>query len=151
MGYKIRQTHYHCFRRPRCRWQRRIIKAITRRVSHRIFRVVALPAPSDREKTQMYMQRYMQHFPSGGEIVVFDRSWYNRAGVEPVMGLCTQEQTDRFLEITPKLKKEWVKDGTYLFKYWLDVSEEKQEKRFTSRIDDPVKQWKLSPMDVEAR
>jgi len=99
----------------------------------------------------MYMQRYMQHFPSGGEIVVFDRSWYNRAGVEPVMGLCTQEQTDRFLEITPKLKKEWVKDGTYLFKYWLDVSEEKQEKRFTSRIDDPVKQWKLSPMDVEAR
>ncbi|GAB1269181.1 polyphosphate kinase 2 [Aurantivibrio infirmus] len=128
-----------------------IIKAITQRVSHRIFRVVALPAPSDREKTQMYMQRYIQHFPSGGEIVVFDRSWYNRAGVEPVMGFCTQDQTDRFLETTPRLEKEWVKDGTYIFKYWLEVSEEEQEKRFASRIEDPVKQWKLSPMDVEAR
>lgn len=128
-----------------------IIKAITQRVSHRVFRVVALPAPSDREKTQMYMQRYIQHFPAAGEIVVFDRSWYNRAGVEPVMGFCTEEQTERFLSITPDFEREVVREGIYLKKYWLEVSNEEQEKRFQSRIDDPVKQWKLSPMDLEAR
>ncbi|MGI1680226.1 MAG: polyphosphate kinase 2 [Cellvibrionaceae bacterium] len=128
-----------------------IIKAITQRVSHRVFRVVALPAPSDREKTQLYMQRYIQHFPAAGEIVVFDRSWYNRAGVEPVMGFCTPEQTDRFLETTPDFEKEIVREGIFLKKYWLEVSNEEQEKRFQSRIDDPIKQWKLSPMDLEAR
>jgi len=128
-----------------------IIKAITQRVSHRVFRTVALPAPSDREKTQMYMQRYIQHFPAAGEVVVFDRSWYNRAGVEPVMGFCTPEQTERFLEITPDFEKEVAREGIYLKKYWLEVSNEEQEKRFQSRIDDPIKQWKLSPMDLEAR
>lgn len=128
-----------------------LIKAITQRVSHRVFRVVALPAPSDREKKQMYMQRYIQHFPAGGEIVIFDRSWYNRAGVEPVMGFCTQEQTDRFLEVTPSFEKEMVQDGIIVLKYWLEVSSEEQLKRFEDRIEDPVKQWKLSPMDLHAR
>jgi len=128
-----------------------VIKALTQRVSHRIFRIVALPAPSDREKKQMYMQRYVQHFPSGGEIVIFDRSWYNRAGVEPVMGFCTLEQTDRFLEVTPMLEQEIVREGIYLLKYWLEVSSGEQKKRMEDRIEDPVKQWKLGPIDLEAR
>lgn len=128
-----------------------MIKAITQRVSHRVFRVVALPAPSDREKKQMYMQRYIQHFPAGGEVVIFDRSWYNRAGVEPVMGFCSPEQTERFLQVTPTFEKEIVEDGTILLKYWLEVSSDEQLRRFEDRINDPVKQWKLSPMDLHAR
>lgn len=128
-----------------------VIKAMTQRVSHRVFRVVALPAPSDREKRQMYMQRYIKHLPAGGEIVIFDRSWYNRAGVEPVMGFCTPEETQRFLEVTPLYEREMVQDGIYLLKYWLEVSSKEQKKRFEDRIEDPVKQWKLSPMDLEAR
>jgi polyphosphate kinase 2 len=128
-----------------------VIKALTQRVSHRVFRVIALPAPSDREKKQMYMQRYIRHFPAGGEIVIFDRSWYNRAGVEPVMGFCTPEQTERFLETTPAFEQEMVHDGIYLLKYWLEVGSKEQKKRFEDRIEDPIKQWKLSPMDLEAR
>jgi polyphosphate kinase 2 len=126
------------------------IKAITERVSPRVFRVVALPAPSDREKSQMYLQRYVEHFPAGGEIVVFDRSWYNRAGVEYVMGFCTAEQHRRFLELTPILEKFIVDGGIRLLKIWLEVGQEEQERRFHARIDDPVRQWKLSPMDVES-
>ena len=126
------------------------IKAITERVSPRVFRVVALPAPSDREKSQMYLQRYIEHFPAGGEIVVFDRSWYNRAGVEYVMGFCTPEQHRRFLELTPIVEKFIVDGGIRLLKIWLEVGQEEQERRFHARIDDPVRQWKLSPMDVES-
>ena len=126
------------------------IKAITERVSPRVFRVVALPAPSDREKSQMYLQRYVEHFPAGGEIVIFDRSWYNRAGVEYVMGFCTPEQHKRFLELTPTLEKFIVDGGIRLLKIWLEVGQEEQERRFHARIDDPVRQWKLSPMDVES-
>lgn len=126
------------------------IKAITERVSPRVFRVVALPAPSDREKTQMYMQRYIQHFPAAGEIVIFDRSWYNRAGVERVMGFCTEEQTRRFLEVCPMFEKEIVAGGIILIKFWLEVGKEEQERRFEARIEDPLRQWKLSPMDVES-
>jgi polyphosphate kinase 2 len=126
------------------------IKAITERVSPRVFRVVALPTPSDREKSQMYLQRYVEHFPAGGEIVVFDRSWYNRAGVEYVMGFCTPEQHRRFLELTPILEKFIVDGGIRLLKIWLEVGQEEQERRFHARIDDPVRQWKLSPMDVES-
>ncbi|MGD8977198.1 MAG: polyphosphate kinase 2 [Gammaproteobacteria bacterium] len=125
-----------------------VIKAITGRVSPRVFRVVALPAPSDQEKTQMYIQRYMRHFPSAGEIVIFDRSWYNRAGVERVMGFCSREEYIRFLQYTPLLERAMVDSGILLFKYWLDVSMDVQEKRFRERIDDPRKIWKLSPMDV---
>ena len=128
-----------------------MIKAITQRVSARVFRVVALPAPSDREKTQMYSQRYLEHFPAGGEVVIFDRSWYNRAGVEAVMGFCTEEETDRFLEITPYFEHEVIRDGIILLKYWLEVSSEEQEKRFRDRITESDKQWKLSPMDLESR
>lgn len=128
-----------------------VIKAITQRVSHRVFRVEALPAPSDRERKQMYMQRYIQHFPSGGEVVIFDRSWYNRAGVEPVMGFCSEEETQRFLEVTPLLEQEIVKDGTILLKYWLEVSSDVQKKRMEDRIEDPVKQWKLGSIDLESR
>ncbi len=124
------------------------IKAITERVSPRVFRVVALPAPSDREKTQMYMQRYIQHFPAAGEIVIFDRSWYNRAGVERVMGFCTKEQSRRFLEVCPMFEKEIVAGGIILIKFWLEVGKKEQEQRFEARIDDPLRQWKLSPMDV---
>ena len=127
------------------------IKAITERVSPRVFRVVALPAPSDREKTQMYVQRYMQHFPAGGEIVIFDRSWYNRAGVEYVMGFCNEEQHRRFLELCPIVEKFIVSSGIILLKYWLEVSNEEQERRFTARIEDPLRQWKLSPMDLPSR
>ncbi len=124
------------------------IKAITERVSPRVFRLVALPAPSDREKTQMYMQRYMAHFPAAGEIVIFDRSWYNRAGVEHVMGFCTDEEHRRFLELCPQVEKYMTDSGIILIKLWLEVGQQEQEERFAARIDDPLRQWKLSPMDI---
>ena len=127
------------------------IRAITERLSPRVFRVVALPAPSDREKSQVYMQRYMAHFPAKGEVVIFDRSWYNRAGVEYVMGFCTKEQHDRFLELIPELEKFLVDGGTILIKLWLEVSDTEQKRRFENRIVDPVRQWKLSPMDLPSR
>lgn len=126
------------------------IKAITERVSPRVFRVVALPAPSDREKSQMYMQRYMGHFPAAGEIIIFDRSWYNRAGVEYVMGFCTDDQHKRFLELCPIFEKYVLDAGIILIKVWLEVGQDEQERRFTARIDDPLRQWKLSPMDLES-
>jgi polyphosphate kinase 2 len=127
------------------------IKAITQRVSPRIFRVVALPAPSDREKSQLYMQRYIPHFPAAGEVVIFDRSWYNRAGIEYVMGFCTHEQHQRFLEACPMFERYIVDDGILLIKYWLEVSEEEQKRRFEARITDPLRQWKLSPTDLCSR
>ena len=127
-----------------------VIKAITERVSPRVFRVVALPAPTDREKSQMYVQRYMAHFPAAGEVVIFDRSWYNRAGVENVMGFCTPEQTDRFLAMTPGVEKAMVEAGIILIKYWLEVSPEEQTRRLESRIDDPRKTWKLTDMDLKS-
>jgi polyphosphate kinase 2 len=127
------------------------IRAITERLSPRVFRVVALPAPSDREKSQVYMQRYMQHFPAKGEVVIFDRSWYNRAGVEYVMGFCTAEQHKRFLKLAPEIEKYLVEGGTILIKLWLEVGNEEQKKRFEARITDPVRQWKLSPMDLPSR
>jgi len=127
-----------------------IIKAITERVSARVFKVEALPAPSDREKTQMYMQRYIAHFPAAGEILVFDRSWYNRAGVEYVMKFCSKEQHRRFLKLCPLLEKWIVDSGIILIKTWLEVGKEEQERRFKARISDPLRQWKLSPMDVES-
>jgi polyphosphate kinase len=127
------------------------IKAITERVSPRVFRVVALPAPSDREKTQMYFQRYMAHFPAAGEVVIFDRSWYNRAGVEYVLGFCTKEQHRRFLEICPSLERQIVDSGIRLLKYWLEVGPGEQKRRFQARIEDPLRQWKLSPTDQESR
>ncbi len=126
------------------------IKAITERVSPRVFQVVALPAPSDREKSQLYFQRYLSHFPTAGEIVIFDRSWYNRAGVERVMEFCSIEQVKRFLEMTPEVEKAFVESGIILVKYWLEVSEEEQTRRLEGRIDDPRKIWKLSPMDLES-
>src|SRR5437867_5935923 len=122
------------------------IKAITERVSPRVFRVVALPAPSDREKSELYIQRYVEHFPAGGEIVIFDRSWYNRAGVEYVMGFCTPEQHQRFLELCPLVEKLIIDGGLRLIKIWLEVGQEAQEQRFRARIDDPIRQWRLSPM-----
>ena len=125
-----------------------LIKAITARVSPRVFRVVALPAPSDRDKTQMFMQRYIERFPAGGEIVIFDRSWYNRAGVEHVMGFVTPEQHKRFLELCPLVEKFVVDGGIRLIKIWLEVGQEEQERRFMARIEDPMRQWKLSPMDL---
>ncbi len=127
------------------------IKAITERVSPRVFRVTALPAPSDREKSQMYLQRYVQHFPAAGEIVIFDRSWYNRAGVEYVMGFCTKEQHDRFLELCAPFEKYVIEDGIVLLKFWLEVGNEEQERRFAARIEDPLRQWKLSPVDLPSR
>ena len=127
------------------------IRAITERVSPRVFRVVALPAPSDREKSQMYIQRYMQHFPAAGEIVIFDRSWYNRAGVERVMGFCSDEQYERFLKLCPITEQFIVNSGTILIKYWLEVSNKEQERRFLARIEDPMRQWKLSVMDLPSR
>ena len=127
------------------------IKAITERVSPRVFRLVALPAPSDREKSQMYMQRYMQHFPAAGEVVIFDRSWYNRAGVEKVMGFCNQEEYERFLELCPEIEKYIVDGGIILIKFWLEVSDKEQKRRFEARINDPLRQWKLSPMDLPSR
>jgi polyphosphate kinase 2 len=127
------------------------IKAITERVSPRVFRVAALPAPSEREKSQMYLQRYMQHFPAGGEVVVFDRSWYNRAGVEHVMGFCTGEQHRKFLELCPQMEKYIVNSGIILIKVWLESSDDEQKRRFEARMEDPLRQWKLSPMDLPSR
>jgi polyphosphate kinase 2 len=126
------------------------IKAIMERVSPRIFHLVALPAPSDREKTQLYAQRYMQHFPTAGEVVIFDRSWYNRAGVEYVMGFCTKDQYKAFVEDCPKFENHMVSEGIILIKFWLEVGQEEQRKRFEARIEDPLRQWKLSPMDLES-
>jgi len=126
------------------------IKAIAERVSPRVFRVVALPAPSDREKSQMYLQRYMPHFPAAGEVVIFDRSWYNRAGVERVMGFCTEEQARKFLKVVPMVEKAMVDSGIILLKYWLEVSPEEQTKRLESRFEDGRKVWKLSPMDLKS-
>jgi polyphosphate kinase 2 len=126
------------------------IKAITERVSPRVFRVVALPAPTEREKTQMYIQRYLPHLPAAGEVVIFDRSWYNRAGVERVMGFCTKEQLERFLHSTPLVEQSIIESGVILLKYWLEVSPREQTRRLESRIDDGRKIWKLSPMDVES-
>jgi len=127
------------------------IKAITERVSPRIFRVIALPAPSDREKSQMYLQRYMPHFPAAGEIVIFDRSWYNRAGVERVMGFCSDDQYERFLRNCPAFERNMIENGLILIKFWLEVSNKEQERRFRARIDDPLRQWKLSVMDLPSR
>jgi polyphosphate kinase 2 len=125
-----------------------IIKRIAERVSPRVFRVTALPPPSDREKSQLYLQRYFQHFPAAGEIVIFDRSWYNRPGVERVMGFATEEQVQNFLEVAPSFEKLITRSGIILLKYFIDVSEAEQEKRFKQRVDDPLRQWKLSPMDI---
>jgi polyphosphate kinase 2 len=127
------------------------IKAITERVSPRVFRVAALPAPSDREKSQMYLQRYVQHFPAAGEIVIFDRSWYNRAGVEHVMGFCSKEQYERFLKLCPLFEKQIIEGGITLLKVWLEVGNKEQQRRFEARITDPLRQWKLSPMDLPSR
>jgi len=127
-----------------------VIKRITQWVSPRVFRVVALPAPTDREKTQIYMQRYFAHFPAAGEMVIFDRSWYNRPGVERVMGFSSEEKVRRFLDLAPGFEAAIVESGITLLKCFLDVSEEEQERRFRQRIDDPLRQWKLSPMDVES-
>jgi polyphosphate kinase 2 len=126
------------------------IKAITERVSPRVFRVVALPAPTDREKSQMYVQRYITHFPAAGEVVIFDRSWYNRAGVERVMGFCTDEETRRFLEQVAAVEKAMVDNGILLVKYWLEVSSDEQTRRLESRIEDPRKVWKLSDLDLKS-
>ena len=126
------------------------IKAITARLSPRVFRVVALPAPTEREKSQMYVQRYLPHLPAGGEVVIFDRSWYNRAGVERVMGFCTDEEAKRFLSVAPQVEKTIVDSGIILLKYWLEVSPEEQEMRLKARIDDGRKTWKLSKMDLRS-
>jgi polyphosphate kinase len=126
------------------------IKAITERVSPRVFRVVALPAPSDRQKTQMFIQRYIEQFPAGGEIVIFDRSWYNRAGVEQVMGFVSPEEYERFLDLCPEIEKQITDSGIQLIKIWLEVGKDEQAKRFAARIADPLRQWKLSPMDIES-
>ena len=127
------------------------IRALTERLSPRVFRVVALPAPSDREKSQMYIQRYIQHFPAKGEVVIFDRSWYNRAGVEYVLGFCTKEQRDQFLEVCPGVENHIVTNGIKLIKIWLESSEKEQKRRFEARIEDPLRQWKLSPVDLYSR
>ena len=126
------------------------IKAITERVSPRVFRVIALPAPTDREKSQMYIQRYLPHMPAAGEVVIFDRSWYNRAGVERVMGFCTEDQVQRFLRMAPPVEKAIVDSGVLLVKYWLEVSEDEQTRRLKARISDGRKIWKLSPMDLKS-
>jgi polyphosphate kinase 2 len=126
------------------------IKRITERVSPRVFKVVALPAPTEREKSQMYIQRYLPHFPAAGEVVIFDRSWYNRAGVERVMGFCTPEQTERFLEQAPAVEKAMVESGIILIKYWLEVSPDEQTRRLEGRINDPRKVWKLTDMDLRS-
>jgi polyphosphate kinase len=128
-----------------------VIKALTERVSPRVFRVIALPVPSDREKTQIYVQRYLTHFPAAGEIVIFDRSWYNRAGVEYVLGFCAKEEHRKFLEVCPLWEQQIVQSGIRLLKYWLEVSPDEQKRRFKARIDDPLRQWKLSPTDLESR
>ena len=127
------------------------IRALTERLSPRVFRVVALPAPSDRQKSQMYMQRYIEQFPAAGEVVIFDRSWYNRAGVEHVMGFATDKQYERFLKVCPEVEKFLIDGGTRLIKLWMEVNNEEQKRRFEARIEDPVRQWKLSPMDLPSR
>jgi polyphosphate kinase 2 len=127
------------------------IRALTERLSPRVFRVVALPAPSDREKSQVYMQRYLQHFPSAGEVVIFDRSWYNRAGVEYVMDFCSKEEHRRFLALCPQIERFLVDGGIILIKLWLEVSNAEQKRRFEARVTDPLRQWKLSPMDLPSR
>ena len=127
------------------------IRAITERVSPRVFRVVALPAPSDREKSQMYMQRYIQHYPAAGEIIIFDRSWYNRAGVEYVMGFVDEKQHERFLKLCPAMEKHIVDGGIQLIKIWLEGGDKEQKRRFEARMEDPLRQWKLSPMDLPSR
>jgi polyphosphate kinase 2 len=127
-----------------------VIRRITERVSPRVFRVVALPAPTEREKSQIYWQRYIEHLPSGGEVVIFDRSWYNRAGVEYVMGFCNKDQYQKFLQGCPQVEASLISDGITLLKYWLEVSEKEQHRRFQARIKDPTKRWKLSPMDLES-
>jgi polyphosphate kinase 2 len=127
------------------------IRAMTERVSPRVFRTVALPAPSNREQSQLYIQRYLQHFPAAGEVVIFDRSWYNRAGVEYVMGFCSDKEHKRFLEICPEIEKFVVDGGIILIKLWLEVSDEEQERRFIARLEDPIRQWKLSNMDMPSR
>ena len=128
-----------------------IIRAITERCSPRVFRVVALPAPSDREKTQMHIQRYLPHFPAAGEVIIFDRSYYNRAGIEKVLGFCTKAQHREFLNLCPAFEKIMTDNGIRLIKYWLEVKEEEQARRFEARIEDPLRQWKLSPTDLESR
>ncbi len=127
------------------------IRAITERLSPRVFKVAALPAPSDREKSQVYLQRYMQHFPAKGEVVIFDRSWYNRAGVEYVMGFCTDQERKQFLELCPTIESFLVAGGTILVKLWMEVGNREQKRRFEARINDPLRQWKLSPMDLPSR
>jgi len=127
------------------------IRAITERVSPRVFRVVALPAPTDREKSQLYVQRYMSHFPAAGEVVIFDRSWYNRAGVEYVMGFCSKEEHRLFLDVCPLVEKFVVSQGVLLIKYWLEVSDKEQKRRFEARLNDPLRQWKLSSVDLPSR
>jgi polyphosphate kinase len=126
------------------------IKAITERLSPRVFRVVALPAPSDREKSQLYLQRYLAHFPAAGEVVIFDRSWYNRAGVETVMGFCSEAERQRFFALCPPFERVITGSGIRLVKFWLEVGRQEQRRRFEARIHDPLRQWKLSPMDVES-
>jgi polyphosphate kinase 2 len=126
------------------------IKALTEKVSPRVFRVIALPAPSDRQKSQLFLQRYIEYFPAGGEILIFDRSWYNRAGVEYIMGFCTRDEHKRFLELCPQVEKFAVDAGIMIIKLWLEVGMDEQEVRFQARIDDPLRQWKLSPMDTES-
>jgi polyphosphate kinase 2 len=128
-----------------------LIRALTERVSPRVFRVVALPAPSDRQKSQLYMQRYIEQFPAAGEVIVFDRSWYNRAGVEHVMGFCTEEEHQEFLRLCPPVERHFIQNGIILMKYWLEVSNSEQKRRFEARIDDRLRQWKLSPMDLPSR
>jgi polyphosphate kinase len=126
------------------------IKALTEKVSPRVFRVVALPAPSDREKTQMFMQRYIERFPAAGEVIIFDRSWYNRTGVEYVMGFCSREEHQRFLDLCPEIEKYIIDGGIQLIKIWLEVGQDEQQRRFEARVNDPLRQWKLSPMDLES-
>jgi polyphosphate kinase 2 len=128
-----------------------VIKRITQRLNPRVCRVVALPAPNDRERTQWYFQRYVPHLPAGGEIVLFDRSWYNRAGVERVMGFCTEEEVEEFFRSVPEFERMLARSGTILIKYWFSITDDEQQFRFLMRIHDPLKQWKLSPMDVESR
>ena len=130
--------------------KRGLIKRLTERVSPRTFRVVALPAPTERDRTKLYLQRYIEHFPAGGEVVIFDRSWYNRAGVERVMGYTKEKDVDRFLENVPKFERWLVESGIILIKLWLEVGKKEQERRFRQRIDDPLRQWKLSPMDIKS-
>jgi polyphosphate kinase 2 len=128
-----------------------VIKRITQRLNPRVCRVVALPAPSERERTQWYFQRYITHLPAGGEMVLFDRSWYNRAGVERVMGFCSDDQVEEFFQTVPEFEKMLIRSGTILIKYWFSITDDEQHRRFQMRIHDPIKQWKLSPMDLESR